>query len=63
LERAAQLTPNNATIQEHLGDVYFALGERERARQAYELAVSLEDRENLERVKSKLMALGTDDDR
>ena len=43
LERAIDLSPDNATILEHLGDVYRALGERELAVDAYEKAVALEE--------------------
>ena len=55
LERASSLTPDNATILEHLGDVYMELGEPELAESAYERAVELEDDENLEKVRQKLL--------
>lgn len=41
LERAAALIPNDAVILEHLGDLYRALGETDRARAFYRWAVRI----------------------
>ena len=56
LERAAGLLPTDATILEHLGDVYRALGDDGRAGAAYQKALGLES-ENAEAVRRKLAAL------
>jgi tetratricopeptide (TPR) repeat protein len=44
LERAAELTGGDPVISEHLGDVYLALGDKERALDYYEEAVGLDPR-------------------
>jgi tetratricopeptide (TPR) repeat protein len=44
LERAAELTGGDPVISEHLGDVYLALGDKERALGYYEEAVDLDPR-------------------
>ena len=56
LEWAARLLPTDPTIHEHLGDVYLALGDPERARKSFLRAVELEG-ENVEAVRRKLEAL------
>lgn len=55
LERAARLI-QDATVYEHLGDVYAALGEEEGARRAYRRAMELEA-DDPEAVARKLGAL------
>lgn len=55
LERAARLI-QDATVYEHLGDVYAALGEEESARRAYRRAMELEA-DDPEAVARKLGAL------
>ena len=57
LERANQLVPEDSTILEHLGDVYVALGDSGRAREAYEDALAIDDDENVEAVRRKLSEL------
>ena len=57
LERANQLVPRDSTILEHLGDVYVALGEPQRAREAYEQALAINDEENVESLRRKLSEL------
>ena len=54
LERANQLAPEDSTVLEHLGDVYVALGDTRRAREAYEHALAINDKENVEAVRRKL---------
>ena len=54
LERANQLVPEDSVILEHLGDVYVALGDERRAREAYEHALAINDDENVEAVRRKL---------
>lgn len=44
LERAAELTGGDPVISEHLGDVYLALGDKERALEYYEEAEALDPR-------------------
>jgi predicted negative regulator of RcsB-dependent stress response len=44
-------------LQEHLGDVYVALGQKERARQAYQRALELGG-DNADQVRRKLGDLG-----
>ncbi|MEO1368758.1 MAG: tetratricopeptide repeat protein, partial [Acidobacteriota bacterium] len=41
LEWAARLEPDDATVHEHLGDLYAALGERELSRAAYRRALEI----------------------
>jgi Flp pilus assembly protein TadD len=68
LERAVRLEPADATLQEHLGDVYVALGQKDRARAAYRRALELGDGQagsagspgNTEKVRRKLADLGQD---
>ncbi len=43
LEKAAALIPNDAVILEHLGDLYRAIGENEKARTFYQWAVKTGD--------------------
>ena len=54
LVRANQLAPEDSTVLEHLGDVYVALGDTRRAREAYEHALAINDKENVEAVRRKL---------
>lgn len=56
LERAARLMPKDASVQEHLGDLYKTTGEVARARDAYRRALALES-ENADQVKRKLAEL------
>ncbi|HXU31750.1 MAG TPA: tetratricopeptide repeat protein [Thermoanaerobaculia bacterium] len=56
LERAARLMPKDASVQEHLGDLYKSTGEVARARDAYRRALALES-ENADQVKRKLAEL------
>ncbi len=53
LEWAARLIPSDATIFEHLGDLYLELDQRHRARDFYQQAVQLSG-ENLDSVRRKL---------
>ncbi|MEE2776154.1 MAG: tetratricopeptide repeat protein, partial [Acidobacteriota bacterium] len=57
LEYAARLLPEDATILEHLGDLYVALEFPEKARELYRRAVARND-ENVEGVRRKLSELG-----
>lgn len=55
LTEAAQLAPNSAAIQHHLGDLYNQKGETEKARNAWRKALSSEkDRGAIEKLKNKL---------
>ncbi|HEV7670383.1 MAG TPA: tetratricopeptide repeat protein [Thermoanaerobaculia bacterium] len=56
LERAARLMPKDASVQEHLGDLYKTTGEVALAREAYRRALALES-ENADQVKRKLTEL------
>jgi tetratricopeptide (TPR) repeat protein len=54
LERSMQLTANDATVAEHLGDAYYASGDESKALVAYQIAIdSIKEPKDLERVKSK----------
>ena len=53
LERAARLIPDDATVSEHLGDVYASLGVPHKARESYRRALRL-DGANKETVRQKL---------
>lgn len=54
LEKALQLTNNDATIAEHLGDAYYAAGDEQKALGAYKIAIdSAKDPKDLERAKTK----------
>ncbi len=54
LEKAFQLSNNDPTIAEHLGDAYVAAGDGQKARAAYQITLeSLKDKKDLERVKAK----------
>ncbi len=59
LEWAARLIPDDATILEHLGDLYVALKDRERARASYRQALDLGG--DLETVRRKLETLDQED--
>lgn len=55
LSEAAGFDPESATIQEHLGDAFDKLGKTERAKGAWESALSLAtDDEMIRRIKEKL---------
>lgn len=54
LERAAELVPGDATVLEHLGDVYVALGELDLAKRTYEMVLQIDDEENVDQVRAKL---------
>ena len=56
LERAAGLVPDDATICEHLGDVYAAVGDTQKARVVYRQALDLGG-ENAGAVEVKLRGL------
>ncbi|HZI64260.1 MAG TPA: tetratricopeptide repeat protein, partial [Thermoanaerobaculia bacterium] len=56
LERAAGLEPADATVHEHLGDVYAALGDVERARSIYRRALELGP-DDAAQVEKKLRGL------
>ena len=56
MEWAARLIPGDATIFEHLGDVYVRLEERARARSSYQQALELSG-DNLDQVRRKLEEL------
>ena len=59
LEYAARLLPEDATILEHLGDLYVALEFPDKARELYRRAADRND-ENVEGVRRKLSELGLD---
>lgn len=58
LEEAARLLPEDATILEHLGDLYVALEIPEKAREIYRRALDMDD-ENVEGLRRKLARLET----
>lgn len=60
LTQAGRLEPDDATVQEHLGDLYRARGQAGRARAAYERALTqdMEEEGQEERIRKKLNALG-----
>jgi len=58
LEEAARLMPADATILEHLGDLYVALEIPDKARETYRRALAIDD-ENVEGLKRKLARLET----
>ncbi|HVR29442.1 MAG TPA: tetratricopeptide repeat protein [Thermoanaerobaculia bacterium] len=60
LEEAARLLPEDATILEHLGDLYVALDIPEKARELYRRALAMDD-ENVEGLRRKLARLETGD--
>ncbi|MGH9381571.1 MAG: tetratricopeptide repeat protein [Thermoanaerobaculia bacterium] len=60
LERAARLLPGDATILEHLGDLYRQRGDHPAARRAYQRALEVEgegEAENVAALERKLAAL------
>jgi tetratricopeptide (TPR) repeat protein len=57
LERASQLLPGDATVYEHLGDVYLALGQQAQAVDVYRRSLALGE-QNAEAVRRKLESLG-----
>jgi Flp pilus assembly protein TadD len=58
LEKAVNLTGDDPTITEHLGDAYAKLGRAEQAGQQYEDALRRStDQEQMARLKGKLQAL------
>lgn len=52
IEKAVALMPDDSTVREHLGDIYFALGQRDNAHKAWEHALALDP--NNESLKDKL---------
>jgi len=59
LERAVNLTGSDPTITEHLGDAYRKIGKARDARHQYEDAlVKAKTPDQIQRLKSKLNALG-----
>ncbi len=56
LEWAARLIGDDPTIHEHLGDVFSAQAQGDKARESYDRALAL-DSEDADRVKRKLQAL------
>ncbi|HXU46298.1 MAG TPA: tetratricopeptide repeat protein [Thermoanaerobaculia bacterium] len=57
LERASRLMPADPTVHEHLGDLYRAVGDVARAREAYRRALELADQKESVEVKRKLAEL------
>jgi tetratricopeptide (TPR) repeat protein len=62
LTEAARLTPNDVTVNEHLGDLYLAINERDKAAAAFRKALAGESEEEgqPERIRGKLQSLGVD---
>jgi len=62
LTEAARLTPSDVTVNEHLGDLYVAVNERDKAAAAYRKALQGESEEDgqPERIRGKLKSLGVD---
>jgi Flp pilus assembly protein TadD len=58
LEEAARLMPEDATILEHLGDLYVALEIPDKARELYRRALAIDD-DNVEGLRRKLARLET----
>ena len=58
LEEAARLIPEDATILEHLGDLYVALEIPDKARELYRRALAMDD-DNVEGLRRKLARLET----
>jgi Flp pilus assembly protein TadD len=59
LERAVNLTGNDPTITEHLGDAYDKVGKVHDARHEYEDAlVKAQEADQIARLKQKLATLG-----
>ena len=55
LERAVQLRPNDATINDHLGDAYWKVGRKLEARFQWDKAKSMKlDADHLESINQKL---------
>jgi Tfp pilus assembly protein PilF len=58
LEKANQLTPNDPVITEHLAEGYSKLNRREKAREFYEKALTLNPKsDQMERLKKKIEEL------
>ncbi len=60
LERAARLISDDPTVFEHLGDVYSAMGDADRAGESYRRAIALSDAsasESTEHLNKKIAAL------
>jgi tetratricopeptide (TPR) repeat protein len=62
LTEAVRLSPSDVTVNEHLGDLYQAINERQKAVDAYRKALAGESDEDgqPDRIRSKLQALGVD---
>jgi tetratricopeptide (TPR) repeat protein len=58
LEEAARLVPEDATVLEHLGDLYVALEIPDKAREIYRRALAMDD-DNVEGLRRKLARLET----
>jgi tetratricopeptide (TPR) repeat protein len=58
LEEAARIMPEDATILEHLGDLYVALPIPDKAREIYRRALAMDD-DNVEGLRRKLARLET----
>ena len=55
LERAVVLRPEDPTINDHLGDVYWKVGRRNEARFQWERALALEpEQDQIGKIKKKL---------
>ena len=60
LQSAASLVPNDATILEHMGDLYAALENLPKAHELYRKALAVND-ENVEGIRQKLARLESED--
>src|SRR5262249_17137834 len=59
LTDATRLMPRDATVKEHLGDVFAKRGETSRALTLYRAAVTLEpEAKDLDKLRSKIAQLG-----
>ena len=60
IEKASELIPDEAIVYEHLGDIYSAKNNKEKAQVAYKKAVSLakgKDKDMIQKVEHKLAIL------
>jgi Flp pilus assembly protein TadD len=54
--KAIELAPKDPVMQEHLGDVYHSLGNRSKAREAYQKALEF-NHEQPEKIQEKIRNL------